>query len=262
MLLLFARIFSRYGPVFFLSRFRVKFRSPKHGINNASPYEPIGRGGTLETIGQNYRPSKRNHDYLRHYETHLGQIRTTVRNVLEIGVQTDSSLLMWEEFFPNATIWGIDIDPECAEFSGGRRQVRIGNQSDEDFLRAVAAEVLDHGGVDVVIDDGSHRVNHQLISFEVLFPLMNSHGIYVVEDTGGVVGDRSNLVMRSLVDLTSGIFSWPKNVEPKNWPYVTKLDSDSSWWDQNVTGIAVYRWLVFVMRGRNPEDNHYLSRRG
>jgi len=38
------------------------------------------------------------------------------------------------------------------------------------------------GGVDIVIDDGSHRSSDQKIAFETLFPLLSNHGTYIVED--------------------------------------------------------------------------------
>jgi hypothetical protein len=38
------------------------------------------------------------------------------------------------------------------------------------------------GGLDIVIDDGSHIASHQRKSFETLFPLLDPEGIYIVED--------------------------------------------------------------------------------
>jgi hypothetical protein len=38
------------------------------------------------------------------------------------------------------------------------------------------------GGIDVVIDDGSHVAEHQKISFDVLFPLVSDDGLYLCED--------------------------------------------------------------------------------
>jgi hypothetical protein len=38
------------------------------------------------------------------------------------------------------------------------------------------------GGVDIVIDDGSHVAEQQKISFETLFPLLSNDGIYICED--------------------------------------------------------------------------------
>ena len=38
------------------------------------------------------------------------------------------------------------------------------------------------GGIDIVIDDGSHVASHQRTSFEFLYPLLNVGGVYLVED--------------------------------------------------------------------------------
>src|SRR5690606_25272310 len=38
------------------------------------------------------------------------------------------------------------------------------------------------GGIDIVLDDGSHVAAHQATSFDVLFPLLAEGGLYVVED--------------------------------------------------------------------------------
>jgi hypothetical protein len=88
---------------------------------------------------------------------------------------------MWRRYFgPDAKIFGIDINPECKQYDGQAGNVRIGSQADTDFLRKVVAEM---GGVDVVIDDGSHVASHQKASFDVLFPLIDPHGVYICEDT-------------------------------------------------------------------------------
>jgi hypothetical protein len=100
---------------------------------------------------------------------------------LEIGVYKGGSLELWREYFgPDAAIFGIDIDPNCAMTDRDDVQVRIGSQADPEFLRSVVAEM---GGIDVVLDDGSHVASHQRVSFDTLFPLLSTNGLYVVEDT-------------------------------------------------------------------------------
>ena len=94
---------------------------------------------------------------------------------------------MWEEFFPNAAIHGIDIDPRCKKHEGGRRAVHIGDASDPAFLDGILAK--EPNGFDIAIDDGSHRMEHQLACFNHILPRLTSRGIYVVEDTGACVGD-------------------------------------------------------------------------
>lgn len=101
--------------------------------------------------------------------------------LLEIGVSRGGSLQLWRKFLgPQAVIFGIDIDPLCKALDQPDLPVRIGSQADPEFLQGVVKEM---GGLDVVIDDGSHFPEHQRASFDALFGLMSEGGLYVVEDT-------------------------------------------------------------------------------
>lgn len=225
--------------------------------SSPSPYPFfVDSNNLLEELGRKYLPTKRDHNYLPLYWMHFRDIRMKVRKVCEIGLQRDASLRMWEEFFPSAEIYGIDIDPACRAFEGGRRRVFIGDQSDRRFLGSFLNEV--GGGLDIVIDDGSHLVDHQLATFEVLLPALNRHGIYVMEDTGPCVGDYQRITVNSLQQLAANVLYWPEGYRPEDWPKLSSFPDTSSWADRNVVGVAVYRWIAFVFRGDNPGDNPYL----
>ncbi len=100
--------------------------------------------------------------------------------LLEIGVSKGGSLGLWRKFLGGkAVIFGIDIDPSCAAYDGEFASVRIGSQDDPQFLRSVIGEM---GGIDIVLDDGSHVASHQRASFDVLFPLLSEGGLYIIED--------------------------------------------------------------------------------
>ena len=100
--------------------------------------------------------------------------------MLEIGVNSGGSLQMWRRYFgEEAVIYGIDINPACARLDGQAGQVRIGSQTDAEFLRSVVTEM---GGVDIVLDDGSHQMAHVFESLKILFPLVQIGGIYMIED--------------------------------------------------------------------------------
>jgi len=115
------------------------------------------------------------------YDRHLSSFRNKKTRILEIGVSGGGSLQLWREYFgQDATIFGIDINPACAAFDGAAGKVRIGSQADPSFLRSVAGEM---GGIDIVIDDGSHVASHQRASFETLFPMVSDNGVYICEDT-------------------------------------------------------------------------------
>jgi hypothetical protein len=107
---------------------------------------------------------------------------------------------MWKQYFgPLATIIGIDIRPECAAFEEDQINIRVGDQSDPAFLRSVVEEF---GIPDVVLDDGSHIMNHIKASFDYLYPLMRSGSVYLVEDLhtaywdefGGGVGREGSFI--------------------------------------------------------------------
>ncbi|WP_207477496.1 class I SAM-dependent methyltransferase [Arenibaculum pallidiluteum] len=209
------------------------------------------RSNPLEELGIKHGATKQAHNYLQHYWTHLRDLREEVRSVLEIGVQTGASLRMWEEFFPNALIHGIDIDPDCKRHEKGRVLVHIGDQNDDEFL----ASVLHRGPFDLVVDDGSHLPHHQIKAFETFFPQLSQHGIFVMEDTGGVVSDFNNVVINALRNLTDHVNYWPPGFPCAEWPHLASFSGDVPWITRNVVGVAFYRWLVFVFRGDNPGDN-------
>lgn len=136
------------------------------------------------------------HHYLAVYDRYFAPIKNQVSSlkskkgslfapngqlrILEIGVQNGGSLQMWRKYFgPAAIIFGIDIDPQCAVFTDKNTEVRIGDQSDTHFLQSVIDEM---GGIDIVIDDGSHIASHQLASFRALFPKLANGGVYICED--------------------------------------------------------------------------------
>jgi hypothetical protein len=118
--------------------------------------------------------------YLPIYEKILSDRINSELKFLEIGVSKGGSMRLWRDFFgASAKIFGIDIDPQCAVYDGLSGSVRIGSQADPEFLRAVVREM---GGLDVILDDGSHVSSHQRASFNTLFPLLAEGGLYIIED--------------------------------------------------------------------------------
>lgn len=120
------------------------------------------------------------HHYLPLYDRYFAPWRGKPLKMLEIGVSHGGSLSMWRRWFgPEATLFGIDIDPACARFDGVNAAVRIGSQDDPAFLHRVVDEM---GGVDLVLDDGSHVMAHVRASFDTLFPRLSVGGLYMIED--------------------------------------------------------------------------------
>ena len=118
--------------------------------------------------------------YFPVYERHFAMWRGRSLTFLEIGVARGGSLPMWRRYFgPLATVVGLDIDPRCKDHESDGVFVRIGDQSNPNFLDAVIEEF---GPPDIVLDDGSHRMSDILASFEHLYPKVPKNGVYMVED--------------------------------------------------------------------------------
>lgn len=174
------------GAVGTLDAVRKRLLSPFSSNFYANPdpsaVEAFEPSSDLETLFFNKTGNQVHkwHHYLKIYERHLSQYRNTNFRMLELGVFRGGSLELWREYFgAEANIFGIDIDEACIAYDGVAGQVRIGSQADPAFLTTVVEEM---GGVDVVIDDGSHDSMHIQTSFDTLFPLLEEGGVYIVED--------------------------------------------------------------------------------
>ena len=116
------------------------------------------------------------------YEKHFAHLRDKEFKMLEIGVLNGGSLEMWRNYFPKAKIVGIDINPDCRNHEQTDKNifVRIGDQSNEKFLQDLIDEF---GEFDLILDDGSHHVDHVNRTFQYLYPKLKDGGIYFIEDT-------------------------------------------------------------------------------
>ncbi len=130
-------------------------------------------------IAKKHCPSKLDMGYCRHlYGNYLEPRRQEALTLLEIGIKRGNSLTMFEEYFPNATIVGLDV-LDCTRVATKRIKVYVGSQDSESVLSRICK---DHPRIDIVVDDGSHRARHQIASFKCLFPRLPSRAIYFIED--------------------------------------------------------------------------------
>jgi len=119
--------------------------------------------------------------YLDIYEKHFSKYIGQEINLLEIGVSHGCSLQLWKKYFGDkVNVYAIDINPQCKKLEEEKIKIFIGSQSDERFLQQVIREVP---ALDIIIDDGGHTMNQQIVSFENLYLKVREGGSYLVEDT-------------------------------------------------------------------------------
>lgn len=133
----------------------------------------------LNTIGLKYNSDKSSvfHNYLYLYNEYFKDIKNLNLNILEIGVLNGDSLKILSEYFQNSNIIGLDIQDK-SHIKIKNCTTIIGDQSDRVSLN----KIFENKQFDIIIDDGSHIMNHQQISFGVLFKKLAPGGLYIIED--------------------------------------------------------------------------------
>jgi len=127
---------------------------------------PVG-GGDKGTV----------HDYLPTYERFL--TRTHQVTVVEIGVWMGHSIGMWQEFFTDSTVHGLDVDLSRVLFD--LPHLHTCDATDAAQVQAVLAGTT----FDYVIDDGSHALGDQLAAFAIFWPRVTPGGAMFIEDVDG-----------------------------------------------------------------------------
>ncbi|MBO9400815.1 class I SAM-dependent methyltransferase [Shimia sp. R9_3] len=119
--------------------------------------------------------------YFEPYEQLFSQYRGQNITFVEIGILNGGSLFMWRDFFgPEARIIGIDLNPAAQKWEEHGFEIFIGSQSDENFWRETLAAI---GPIDVLLDDGGHTYEQQIITTECALDHIKDGGMLVVEDT-------------------------------------------------------------------------------
>ena len=126
--------------------------------------------------------------------------------------------------------------------------MRIGSQADAAFLASVVAEM---GGVDIVLDDGSHVGRHIRASLDTLFPMLTTDGLYLIEDVHSAYNGRydgrfsRHNFMRLLARLTDDMHHW----------YHAGGQRIAATAD-HLTGLHIYDSLVVLEKGAKMPPQH------
>jgi len=156
-------------------------------------------------LGLKYRTDKcpqLRHSYTPVYYKLFKDKKDSVKKVLEIGIGTiwsmkhiedytvGASHKMWRDFFPNAQIYGIDIDPKVI-FQEERIETYLMDSTKPRNIRRLIRKI--GSDLDIVIDDGPHGTRTQLNLAKTLLPLLTGNFIYIIEDSRNPEALRDNL---------------------------------------------------------------------
>ena len=190
--------------------------------------------------------------YLEIYEAHFSKFRDTPVNILEIGVDNGGSLQMWKDYFgKNCKIYGIDILEKCKEYEDDQINIIIGSQEDRNFWKTVKDTCPKF---DIIIDDGGHTMNQQVVTYEEMFPFLNDNGIYLCEDVhtsywpgeygGSYKGNTFIEYSKNFIDYLHASYS---SAIPKTYS------------GDNIHGIHYYDSMIVIEKRKKPQIFHTVT---
>lgn len=127
------------------------------------------------------------HSYIDFYESYM-QKKIQDASLLEIGMMTGGSMLLWKKYFRQYRLVGLDVNPSWNQ--SRPFQAELENDPNitllfgKNSLEPIPDEIKDQS-FDFVIDDGDHRAMSQMETFRNYWPLVAPGGTYFIEDVIG-----------------------------------------------------------------------------
>lgn len=127
------------------------------------------------------------HSYIDFYESYFQSKRDSVR-LLEIGMMTGGSMHLWQRYFEQYQLVGLDLNTTWNQSRPFQSQIE--NDPNVTLMfginsRQPAPVTLEPNSFDFIIDDGDHTVMAQMDTFAHYWPLTAPGGTYFVEDVIG-----------------------------------------------------------------------------
>lgn len=117
------------------------------------------------------------HNYIQgFYEKEFEKYKDKKINLLEIGISSGASMYMWNKYFPDANLYGIDITNII------RREHFLENIN-YIFSNAYDLNLINNlPEFDIIIDDGPHTIETQIFVIKFYLNKLKKDGILIIED--------------------------------------------------------------------------------
>jgi Methyltransferase domain len=171
--------------------------------------------------------------YFELYHRHLHKFIGRPVSVVEVGVYSGGSMPMWRHYFgEDCRVHGVDIQEECKVYEDSHTTIHIGDQADRAFWKRFRKAVL---AVDVLIDDGGHQPEQQMVTLEEMLPHLRPGGIYICEDVHGI-GNQFTLFAHALADELNAVV----------WASQQELASTPTPFQAAVHSVHLYPFMVVI----------------
>lgn len=173
-----------------------KYRKSNNVLSDLMKKYGSDKGSPID--GDTFSQYRKMHLYTDLYNLIFSGQRQSVNRVFECGIGTanpeynstmgvnavpGASLRAWKDYFPNATIYGADIDKNSL-FEDERIKTFYVDQLDPQSVYKMWNEINEpNESFDLIIDDGLHTVDAAISLLENSFHKLKSGGTYIIEDT-------------------------------------------------------------------------------
>ena len=187
--------------------------------------------------------------YFEIYHRHLSKFVGKPVTLAEVGIYSGGSLQMWHHYLGDQChVHGIDIMPECTSYESPKTTIHIGDQSDRSFWDAFRRKVP---SLDILIDDGGHEPDQQIITLEETLSYLNDGGIFICEDIHGI----DNRFATYVHDMADRLNAMTKLPTPDLRSAVTPFQS-------SIASVHFYPYLIVIEKGRSLENGLQAPKHG
>ena len=206
---------------------------------------------SLKEIGKKYPTNKNDYGFLDIYEKYFEPLREKKLNIHEIGVDKGDSIRLWNEYFFNSKICGLDIEKK--DFNINDVEIYQGDQNDNTLLNKI---VNKYGKFDIIIDDGSHISKHIINSFNYLFEHLSYNGFYIVEDLQTSYIPRYGGSRVNLIKKNSSMNFFKRLADSVNYEHFDRPFFKKTRFDGLIKSVHFYQNIVFIFKGESKKYFH------
>ena len=122
--------------------------------------------------------------YTPYYDIIFRHLKNEKINFAEIGIENNASTKMWRKYFSKAKIYGLEYD-EIKIRNAKKNNLKDTiykkiDVSDQESIKKTFSKI--NKKFDVIIDDSTHILNHQINIIKNVHPFLKKNGILIIED--------------------------------------------------------------------------------
>ena len=188
----------------------------------------------LQLIKSNkyYRSILQTHNYAAYYDKFFFEIKDSIKNIIEIGCLNGSSSAVLFYYFKYANIFSLDIDFSANNVHSKRISREIVDQSNVSSIRRFLDD-QPNTKFNIIIDDGSHKQNDILLTFNEFFDSLSSRSFYIIEDISYQNQPKVLNIYDQFISNNFGAIDYLNKVSINRIKNITRIESKQNFYNQN-----------------------------